>query len=144
MSDSNEVWFEVPFVAFQARPRMVVRFGRPAMYVTEEQRREREAVAAAYREAGGGIIDGPVEVDVVVTSPLPTRRPKRVASEAFTVKPDVDNVLKGVLDALNGVAWTDDAHVTQVIGIKAPRGRGGRKGTFVCVRPAREGARRDG
>lgn len=29
-----------------------------------------------------------------------------------TKKPDVDNIVKIVLDALNGLAWHDDAQVT--------------------------------
>ena len=30
-------------------------------------------------------------------------------------KPDVDNLLKSVMDALNGVAWTDDSQVTTAV-----------------------------
>lgn len=32
-------------------------------------------------------------------------------SYRHTKKPDADNVLKAVLDALNGLAWVDDAQV---------------------------------
>ena len=31
-----------------------------------------------------------------------------------TKKPDVDNVAKSVLDALNGVAWLDDSQVVRL------------------------------
>ena len=31
-----------------------------------------------------------------------------------TVKPDADNIIKVVLDALNGLAWEDDRQVTAV------------------------------
>ena len=37
------------------------------------------------------------------TRPMPSYR--------HTKKPDADNVLKAVLDALNGLAWVDDAQV---------------------------------
>jgi len=37
------------------------------------------------------------------TKPMPAYR--------HTTKPDADNVLKAVLDALNGLAWVDDAQV---------------------------------
>lgn len=32
-----------------------------------------------------------------------------------TVKPDADNVCKAVCDALNGVAWKDDAQIVNLI-----------------------------
>ena len=31
-----------------------------------------------------------------------------------TTKPDIDNLTKAILDALNGIAWKDDAQVTQI------------------------------
>lgn len=31
-----------------------------------------------------------------------------------TKKPDLDNIVKSVLDALNGIAYTDDSHVTSL------------------------------
>lgn len=32
-----------------------------------------------------------------------------------TTKPDIDNLVKGAFDALNGIAWFDDNQVTSVI-----------------------------
>lgn len=31
---------------------------------------------------------------------------------AYTVKPDIDNLIKGVLDGLNGIAYEDDKQIT--------------------------------
>ena len=31
-----------------------------------------------------------------------------------TVKPDIDNLTKAVLDALNGLAWYDDAQIVEL------------------------------
>jgi Holliday junction resolvase RusA-like endonuclease len=31
-----------------------------------------------------------------------------------TKKPDIDNLTKAILDALNGIAWNDDAQVAQI------------------------------
>ena len=54
---------------------------------------------------------------------LPKSTPKRVLSEPDTHKPDADNIAKIVLDALNGVAWLDDAQVTSLTVVKLDRTR---------------------
>ena len=51
----------------------------------------------------------------------------------FTRKPDADNVAKSVLDALNGVAWLDDAQVTHLSVRKLERRRATRARTAVRV-----------
>ena len=55
-------------------------------------------------------------VEVVVTAWFPRPllkiwKKKPMPSYRHTKKPDADNVLKAVLDALNGLAWGDDAQV---------------------------------
>ena len=35
-----------------------------------------------------------------------------------TKKPDIDNIVKSVMDALNGVAWHDDAQVVSILARK--------------------------
>lgn len=44
-------------------------------------------------------------------------------SEPDIFKPDVDNIAKNVLDALNGVAFTDDRFVVSLLIEKRPRTR---------------------
>lgn len=55
---------------------------------------------------------------------MPKSRPKKALSEPDTYKPDVDNIGKVVLDALNGVAYLDDKQVTLLRVRKMPRVRG--------------------
>lgn len=48
-------------------------------------------------------------------------RPKSVKEKSRPfpcVKPDLDNQVKGVLDALNGVIWEDDAQICDLHAIK--------------------------
>lgn len=80
-------------------------------------------VAAMYRETGCEPFCGPVMVKVDTYRALPESRPKKVITEADTYKPDADNILKIVLDALNGVAYHDDNQVVVVSVHKHPRER---------------------
>ena len=74
-----------------------------------------------------------VRVRIDLYAPLPKSRPRRVESEPFVVKPDVDNACKLALDALNGVAWHDDAQVTELHAIKHRRRRGIARLTRITV-----------
>lgn len=119
--------FEVPWVAGKERPR----FAHGHTYTPKATRvRERE-VAGLYKlaalaqhgtvpMAGAGV---PVKLSVIMQCPLPKSTPKRVTSEPFVRKPDIDNAIKLVMDGLNGVAWEDDAQVTSVSATKADRTR---------------------
>lgn len=58
---------------------------------------------------------GPVRIEVVATFAIPKSWSKRKASEHLhrphCQKPDGDNLLKAVKDALNRIAWGDDGQV---------------------------------
>lgn len=57
---------------------------------------------------------GPVRVSVYCERPLTKSNPKYWAGRQDLMKPDADNRLKVVLDALNGIAWHDDSQVTHL------------------------------
>lgn len=65
--------------------------------------------------------DGIVRVWVTVKRPLAKSNPKCWQGRADAGKPDADNVLKLVLDALNGVAYADDSHIEKACVTKLPR-----------------------
>lgn len=48
---------------------------------------------------------------VVIIQPAPGRLPKKRGSRPSNTKPDLDNIVKGVKDALNREAWDDDGRV---------------------------------
>lgn len=69
-------------------------------------------------------IDGPVTVQIYIHHPIPKstsvkKRQAMILEEIRpTVKPDIDNVIKIVCDALNGVAYVDD---NQIITVRADK-----------------------
>lgn len=112
----REVTVEMDHVPAKGRPRLT-RSGRA--YTPRRTRRDEAAVRAAWVEAHGTDPSWePVELDVTVSHPLPKGSAKRRIGCVDLVRPDLDNVLKLVMDALNGVAWEDD---TQVVALSARR-----------------------
>lgn len=64
-------------------------------------------------------IEGPISVKLKFYYPIPQRFNKAEKAEARAgtkrpvVQPDLDNVVKGCFDALNGIAWKDDNQVVE-------------------------------
>lgn len=77
----------------------------------------------AFLDAGGNAIPSDCYVGITVDAyfPIPKSytKGKRLACQHNinrpAKKPDIDNTLKVVLDALNGVAYEDDKQVVEVI-----------------------------
>lgn len=76
-------------------------------------------------------ISGPIEVVIVFYYPIPKSWSKIKKFDANDqaimpiVKPDIDNCVKGVFDALNGIAWEDDRNVVGLHTFKRYRDRPG-------------------
>jgi Holliday junction resolvase RusA-like endonuclease len=102
------------------RPR-VNRNGR--VWTPDRFKAYEKKIARAYIEAGGERLSGSVSIKVRTFRSLPKSRPKRILEEEDIFKPDIDNILKIVLDALNGVAFEDDKQVVRVLCSKMPRAR---------------------
>lgn len=138
------VSFSVPLVAGKARHR-TTRSGH--VYTPKATTDAEAAVWSAYEGESlrkyGRVVRAPahvpVRVEVTAYDGLPKSRSRSVAFEAFACKPDVDNILKLVLDGLNphrGLrtgAWADDAQVTSVAVDKRGRFRGGDRRTEVTI-----------
>lgn len=109
-----EANFTVPFVKGKGRVRFVR--GSGMTYTPTDTTNAMAEIQAAFlaTKAPKAPRGTEVFVDIFVSRHLPTSRPKRVKSEPDLVKPDVDNIAKLVLDALNGVAWVDDTQVTKL------------------------------
>lgn len=123
--------FTVPFVMGKQRPR----FGRGRTYTPRETAQREADIADAYvrltdTKAPSGV---PVRIDITERRALPKKAPKRLRAECDLGKPDLDNVMKLVLDALNGVAYEDDSQVVEVHGVKEWRTHRGSDETEIAV-----------
>lgn len=80
----------------------------------------RTAVEFAARDAypRALLMTGAVYVILDFRLPVPRSAPKRKRLAA-TKRPDLDKLVRGVLDALTGVLWADDA---QVVSLQATKG----------------------
>ena len=108
--------FKVPFVRGKERPR----FARGRVYTPRVTQKAEEEIGLAYKAAGGTLAPKgvPVTVSITVHKAPAKSTPKRVLMKLDLRKPDLDNVIKLVLDGLNGVAYEDDS---QVVSIDADR-----------------------
>ena len=107
----------------KGRPRFT-RGGHP--YTPKTTRDYERLIMAAYENAPERPpepFSGPLDVTIVTSRQLPKSAPKSIIREPDTHKPDADNIAKVVLDALNGVAWLDDAQVTSLTVMKLDRTR---------------------
>lgn len=95
-----------------------MRAGRHGTYHTydpPEQVAYKRMVAIIAKQAmvRAGIfkpIEGPLALSFVACYPHPKKGPRRIHKAS---KPDLSNLIKNVEDALNGIAWPDDARIAQ-------------------------------
>lgn len=87
------------------------------------------AAEAAKWEVPGRAI--PIGVSVSVALP----RPKSLARKqtSHVKKPDLDKLVRAVLDALTGIGYEDDSQVTMIDAIKEYVKDGQMPGVLVCV-----------
>jgi len=89
-------------------------------FTDTKTRSEKQAVAAWAMEAGAQIMEGPINLRLTAYLRMPQSVSKRrradmlSGAERPTKKPDVDNVAKLAMDALNGVCWRDDVQVVDL------------------------------
>lgn len=104
----------------KARPRFSRRSG--TVYTPSKTARYEKEIRDSFLAAGGKMIpDGSyvtVAVDAYFKIPKSYAKGKRLACK-YNInrpdkKPDIDNILKVVLDALNGLAYEDDKQVVEV------------------------------
>lgn len=136
----NEIQYIIPGKARgKGRPRMM----RSGHVYTDSKTDNfegavRSLAARAMKDAGLPLAAGvPVTVSIIIGAVVPqsyTRKKRQAALDGRLppFKPDVDNVAKSILDAMNGIVYDDDAHVCSLSVEK--RFAEGMAGTVVNVR----------
>lgn len=103
----------------KARPRFTM---TGHAYTPEKTREYERQVKQAYKlhSDGRSFEERPVAIEIIAFFPIPKSASKQVRTQMErgelypTRKPDCDNVVKVVCDALNGLAYKDDAQVVAV------------------------------
>ena len=105
------------------RPRFRVVRGRVFTHTPYETKEFENQVAAIYlSKAKEGMFERhrPLQVKITFCMDVPKSFSKKKRADIeyglllHTVKPDLDNLTKSVLDALNGIAWYDDAQIVDL------------------------------
>lgn len=93
------------------------RFWNGRAVTPKETREYEQAIALVAKSKGAQPYEFPCRIEITAVfepSASWTRKKTQAALEGrlhHTKRPDADNAMKIVLDALNGVAWKDDAQV---------------------------------
>ncbi len=101
----------------KGRPRASLKGGFARLYTPEKTRDYEDRIRTAARAAMGNRapIGVPVEMVLRAVFPIPASWSNRKTQKAIlgeikpTGKPDLDNICKAFSDALNGIAYVDDA-----------------------------------
>lgn len=102
----------------QGRPRA----GNGTIYKAKEDKAWEKTILHAYQMQCPAALPfaGAVKVCIEAVLAIPASKPRKVQDDMMAgkipaqKKPDVDNVAKAVLDALNHAAWHDDKQVVQL------------------------------
>ena len=114
--------FEVPGSPIgQGRPKFSTINGHAVAYDPEKSRNYKAYVkllaTQAMKEQGFTMIDGPCCLDILACFEVPKSKSKKFRERALlglerpTKKPDLSNIVKGIEDALNGLAYKDDSSI---------------------------------
>lgn len=105
----------------QGRPRASRVAGHVRMYDPAKSRSYKDYVRlVAAEQSPEKLLEGPLVVLLKVFKPIPRSFSKKKAEQAEgcivrpVTKPDVDNYVKILCDALNGVIWRDDSQVVEL------------------------------
>lgn len=139
--DRNNMSKEFHFVVrgepvAKSRPRFNGKTG--VTYTNKRTKDAEKRIREEYWYQGGKLLkdyEGRVKVALVFNFPIRkswTKKKKtQLHGKGHIIRPDLDNLEKTVLDALNGIAWKDDSQVCDVVKMKKWANEGS---TEICIK----------
>ena len=123
----------------QPRPRAAAVNGKARVYQPSGAAKQyKKHIALRARQVFAEPLSGPVSLELWFCMPRPkarTWKTKPMPREWHTSRPDVDNLMKAVMDALNGVAWQDDSQVCETLAVKCVAAGSDSVGVWIAVTP---------
>lgn len=104
----------------KARPKATRQNGFIRLYSPTRTTNYETYVAREFQATGAKMLDGNVAIDIIAhyQTPCSWSKAKKQMAEQMklrpTIKPDLDNIAKIILDGLNGVAYDDDKQVVEL------------------------------
>lgn len=125
----QKLMFEIPGSPIgQGRPKFSTINGHAKAYDPEKSRNYKAYVrllaTQAMKESGFTMIEGPCCLSIDAYFEVPKSKSKKFREAALsgleypTKKPDLSNIVKGIEDALNGLAYKDDALIVRLHTVK--------------------------
>ena len=106
----------------RAKPRQTQRDKFAPSLAVQNYRFWADLVRLAWREnVKGEPWEGGIALGAIFFFPIPQSWPAAKRNEAMVrdlphiIKPDIDNLLKGISDPLNGLAWRDDCQICRLL-----------------------------
>jgi Holliday junction resolvase RusA-like endonuclease len=106
----------------KGRPRFSTRGKFPVAYTPEKTKTYESEVGMMAKAAMGAskVLDGALEAFIYVTFPVPTSYSKKRTeaclndTEKHTKRPDLDNVIKAVIDGMDKIVFNNDSQITSI------------------------------
>ena len=110
----------------KGRPRFHIQGRRVMTFTPSKTHIYEQTIALEYSQRRKKVFERntPIDVSLVFGLPIPQTTPKKrrpdmeSGATRHIKKPDVDNLVKAVLDALNGIAYEDDAQIVSIVASK--------------------------
>ena len=118
----------------QPQPLQRHRHGKFGSYLPPKSREYREILQWEAKKQGAKMLDGAIFLTLLFEFEVPKSLSKKKKQERqgkpHASKPDLDNLVKAVLDAYNGILYADDSQITNLVAYKVWACEG--KTTILC------------